>query len=90
MALKSILKVTNILKCWFTSILGVLILLGTCYMIFFNNMEWVWEGIAGISIGTVLLFAPKTLERRFIEIIGNIAGKNINSSLEEGEVNKEK
>lgn len=59
----------NILKGWFTSIIGAIIIIITGYMIYTGKTTWIWEGIAGITIGTVLLFAPETFEKLFEKLI---------------------
>lgn len=62
----------NILKGWFTSIVGCVLIILTGYMIYSGKSTWVWEGISGVSIGTVLLLSPRTLEKVFEKIIEKI------------------
>lgn len=60
---------TNMLKGWITSVIGVVTMGMTLYLIFNGTFTFVWEGVAGLSIGTVLLIAPTTIETAFIKIL---------------------
>lgn len=39
----------------------------TLILVWKNNISFVWEGIAGLSIGCILFMAPQAVER----IVGN-------------------
>jgi len=65
----------NIIKGIITSLLGFLIIFVTLIMVFIGNAAWVWEGIAGITLGVILLFAPDTLIKNFVELIGKFTKK---------------
>lgn len=60
---------SNVIKGWITTIVGTIILLLTTYLLFKREVFFIWEGIAGLSIGTILLMAPRTIEKKISEII---------------------
>ena len=60
----------NVIKGWITSIIGVITMLVTLFLVFAGEMDFVWNGVAGLAIGCTLLIAPKTIEKKFSEIIG--------------------
>jgi len=76
----------NVIKGYITSIIGVSCMVITLFLVFTGTMDFVWNGVAGLVIGCILLIAPKTLERKFVEVVGSIVGKNANPPSEEGEV----
>lgn len=59
----------NLLKAWFTTLVGIAIIVITGLMVYNGKSTWVWEGIAGITVGTVLLFAPRTFEKLFEKLL---------------------
>ncbi len=54
----------NVVKGFITSIIGIAIMLITLSLVFTGVMDWVWNGIGGIIIGTVLLLSPDTLVKK--------------------------
>lgn len=54
---------SNIIKGWVTSIIGVGILLMTFLMLFIGEIKFLWEGIAGICAGVILLYTPRSIEK---------------------------
>lgn len=64
----------NITKGWITSLVGVLSMVITLIMIWKGNMDFVWDGVAGLTIGTTLLLAPKTVEQAFTNFISKFSG----------------
>ena len=67
----------NIVKGWVTSIIGVITMIISLFLVFFGQIDFVWDGIAGLSIGTVLLMAPQTIERQFTRIFSGMTTKTI-------------
>ncbi len=65
----------NVIKGWITSIVGVVTMITTLLLVFTGQMDFVWNGIAGLSIGTVLLMAPQTIETQFAKLFGMMKGK---------------
>lgn len=59
----------NIIKGFITSLIGVVTMLITLLLVFMGDMDFIWNGIAGIAIGCTLLLAPQTIEKKFSEII---------------------
>lgn len=50
-----------------STIAGILIIAMTLIFIWKGIFTWLWEGVAGISIGTILLLVPESIERIIIE-----------------------
>lgn len=51
----------NILKGLLTTLIGLVVLFITIKGIYNGTTEWVWNGIAGIVIGVILIFSRPTL-----------------------------
>ena len=50
---------TNIWKGPITSVIGLIIILGSVYAVeFIHKIDWVWNGLIGVGIGAVLFFVP--------------------------------
>ena len=64
----------NIVKGWITSIVGLVVMLLTVYFLFKREINFMWEGTIGLCLGTILLLAPKTIERYISEAIKSIGG----------------
>ena len=60
------MKVTNIIKSWISSIIGILVLLSTTLLVLVSEIPFIWEGIAGFVMGTLLLYTPRSIEK-FVE-----------------------
>jgi len=60
------MKVLNVIKGWISSIIGVLVLLSTILLILASAIPFIWEGIAGFVMGTILLYTPRSIEK-FVE-----------------------
>jgi len=56
----------NVIKGWISSIIGILVLISTVLLIFISEIPFIWEGIAGFVMGTLLLYAPRSIEK-FVE-----------------------
>lgn len=64
------MKVTkNIVKGIITSAIGVATMVVTLLLIFAGTLDFVWEGIAGLTMGTILLLAPDTIVRKLGDVI---------------------
>lgn len=59
----------NIVKGWITTIIGTITMILTLFLIFTKVIDFMWEGIAGLSIGCILVMAPKTIEKKVSELI---------------------
>lgn len=56
----------NIFKGWITTLIGIVVIVATFYGIYKGNIEWVWNGVAGVCLGVILLFSkPTFLEKNF-------------------------
>lgn len=65
----------NIFKSIITTFFGILIMILTLGLIFVGSMDWVWEGIAGMVIGTVLILSPDTLVTKIGDFINKFTSK---------------
>lgn len=64
------MKVTkNIVKGIITSSIGVATMVITLFLIFTKSMDFVWGGLAGLTMGTILLLAPDTLVKKLGDVI---------------------
>lgn len=79
---------TNIIKGWITSIIGIVTMGITLYLVFTKAIDFVWEGIAGLGMGAILFIAPRTIERAIIDFIKAWGGKN-NSGADEPSIKDE-
>lgn len=64
---------SNIIKGWITSIVGTVLMLTSLFLWFSGVISMMWEGVIGISLGCLLLLAPRSLERnvgRFLSAWG--------------------
>lgn len=66
----------NIFKSLVTTLLGVAVVLVTLLLVFTGTMDWIWNGIAGVVIGTVLILAPDTLVTKVSEFFGKFTSKD--------------
>lgn len=70
------MKITqNIVKGLITSAIGLATMIVTLFLVFTGSMDFVWSGIAGLSIGAVLLLAPDTIVKSFGKMLGKFTGK---------------
>lgn len=63
--------IRNAIKGPISSILGVIVICITVYACTFEEMEWVWNGLAGCGFGCVLIFTPDSIK----EIISAVVTK---------------
>lgn len=66
----------NVIKGWITSIIGIACMALTLILVYLDKMDFIWDGIAGLSIGTILLMAPQTIEKYFIDLFSKFTGKS--------------
>jgi hypothetical protein len=66
----------NILKAWVTSIIGIAAMVITLVLVYNDKMDFVWDGVAGLTIGTTLLLAPRTIEKQFSNLVGRFSGSS--------------
>ncbi len=62
----------NILKGYLTTLVGVATVVVTLVVVFRGTMEFVWNGVAGLCIGTALILAPQTIEKIFMKILEKV------------------
>lgn len=65
----------NLIKGWITSIIGIITMIVSLLLVFTGQIDFVWDGVAGLSIGTVLLMAPQTIEKQFIRLFSMMSTK---------------
>ncbi len=59
----------NVVKGWITSLVGVVTMGLTLFLVFNGTFDFVWDGIGGLVIGCILLMAPQTIEKKVSEAI---------------------
>jgi len=57
----------NIISGWATTIIGIAAMIISLVLVWQKVFDFVWEGIGGLAIGTILLIAPKTIEKAIME-----------------------
>lgn len=62
----------NIIKGLVTSIIGIITMIVTIFLVFTGSMSFVWEGIAGLCLGTILLLAPDTIIKKIGDVISAV------------------
>lgn len=67
---------SNILKGWLTTIVGLIAIVITLVGIYLGKIDWVWNGLAGVTVGVVLILSPQTLEQKFLDILNKLTGSN--------------
>lgn len=70
---------SNFIKGWVTSVIGVVIYIVTLLMIYNNKLNWLWEGFGAMILGTILLLAPQTIEKWINKIVNFKTNKNENN-----------
>lgn len=70
---------SNFIKGWVTSVIGVVIYIVTLLMIYNNKLNWLWEGFGAMILGTILLLAPQTIEKWINKIVNCKTNKNENN-----------
>jgi hypothetical protein len=53
----------NVIKGPLTSLVGLLIIVGSAYSAFMGHVSWVWEGLTGVGVGTFLIFTPDSIKQ---------------------------
>lgn len=53
----------NAIQGWATTIVGLITMGITLYLIFTGQMVFMWNGVLGLSIGSILVMAPRTIEK---------------------------
>lgn len=76
----------NVVKGWITTVIGTITMLLTLFLVFTGEFDFVWEGIGGLAIGTILLLAPKTIEKKVSEAIKAWGGRDSGSATTQTEV----
>lgn len=66
----------KILDSWITSLAGVAAYVLTTILIWQRVFDFVWEGIGGYVIGTILLMAPQSIESLVAKAIDNKINSN--------------
>lgn len=70
----------NVAKGWITSIIGILTMILTLYLVYNGTFDFIWEGVGGLVMGTILLLAPQTIEKKVSEAISKWSGGTNSSS----------
>jgi hypothetical protein len=76
----------NAVNGWLTTILGTITVLFTLYMIYKGSLDFVWDGIIALTVGSILIVAPKTIEsylKAFVTKFTGITPVKDNDDLDE-------
>jgi len=68
-------RIKNIIDSWVTTLIGTTTMLVTLFLIINKDIYFVWEGVAGLVVGAILLLAPKTIEQKISEAIKSWGNK---------------
>lgn len=72
-------KILNNLKDPITDIIGLVIIALTIYERYVGDVQWIWEGFAGVGIGTALFIMPDKWLKDTINNVGKkLTDKNQN------------
>jgi len=71
-------RIKNIIDSWVTTLIGTTTMLVTLFLIINKDIYFVWEGVAGLVVGAILLLAPKTIEQKISEAIKSWGNKGNN------------
>lgn len=59
----------NIITSYVTSLIGLAIIIFTSYQCIFKDTLWIWEGMAGIFVGSVFLYLSDKEVKDFLKAI---------------------
>lgn len=62
----------NAIQGWATTIVGLITMGITLYLIFTGQMVFMWNGVLGLGMGSILVMAPKTIEKLAISAVKRI------------------
>lgn len=68
-------RIKNMIDSWVTTLLGVATIVLTLVLIYRGTFDFLWEGVAGLVTGSILIVAPKTIEQKLSEFIRAWGGK---------------
>jgi hypothetical protein len=63
------MSLLNNLKDPITDLIGLLIMLFTLFEVYQGNIQWIWEGYAGMGIGLILFMFPDKMVMDFLQKI---------------------
>lgn len=66
----------SVFDAWVTTILGLVTMAITLILVWQRVFDFVWEGIGGLTIGVILVLAPRTIERILVRGIDAWGKKN--------------
>ena len=73
-------RLKNILTSVITTTIGVVTMLLSLFLVFNGKMDFVWNGIAGLVIGVILVLAPDTLVNKIGDFISKFTKKGDSDS----------
>lgn len=73
----------NVVKGWVTSVIGLITMIVTIILVYREVIDFTWDGVVGLVIGSLLLMAPKTIEKKVSEAIGAWGGKSVSKENQE-------
>ncbi len=79
----------NIIKGIITSVIGVITMILTLLLILAGSIDFIWEGLAGLSIGTILLLSPDTIVKKLGDVIKAVGFNRSGAASNEQEQKKQ-
>ena len=67
----------NAIQGWATTIIGIATMILSLILIWTGVIDFLWEGVGGLSIGCILLMAPKTIEDKVSKLIDGWSGRTV-------------
>jgi len=61
----------NIIKGWITTIFGVVTIVITLNLIYKNKITFMWDGVLGITLGSLLIMSPQTIESKISQFLNS-------------------
>ena len=55
----------------YTDFVGYVVLALTIYSVYFKEMPWLWDGVAGILVGVVFVIVPDAVVKKILINIVN-------------------
>ncbi len=75
-------RIDNIIKGWVTTLIGTATMIVSLILVWRGVIDFIWEGVGGLTIGCVLLLAPRTVEKKVSQVINGWSKNSDNSKVD--------
>lgn len=58
----------NVKKGWITTCLGIIVVLAALVFVYTGTIVFLWDGVVGIALGTLLIMSPETIEKKLLSL----------------------